>query len=121
MHEPQWQTLSTQPLIRRMEQYPVHYRASALDDLKDIFGFVLDRSQSRIVAEGFVGRIMDRCDAIGHAPLGGVARPEFGDGMRMVPFEKTAVIFYRVQRKRIEIVSIFYGGRDYSTLVGTEK
>jgi toxin ParE1/3/4 len=36
-------------------------------------------------------------------------------GLRTVPFERKAVIAYRVT-KAVEITNIFYGGRDYEAL-----
>ncbi|MGO6899277.1 type II toxin-antitoxin system RelE/ParE family toxin, partial [Rhizobium ruizarguesonis] len=36
-------------------------------------------------------------------------------GLRTVPFEHSAVIAYRVT-KAVEIVNVFYGGRDYESL-----
>lgn len=35
----------------------------------------------------------------------------------MVPFERSAVIAYLIEDDRIRIVNIFYGGRDYESLL----
>ena len=68
------------------------------------------------VADGFIERIRARCRLIGNVPFGGVARDDLGSGLRMTPFERSAVIMYRVLDDRVQIVNVIYGGRDYEAL-----
>ena len=67
------------------------------------------------MAAAFVTRIMARCHKIGDVPFGGRARDDLVPGMRTVPFERSAVVAYRVTDV-VEITNIFYGGRDYEAL-----
>ncbi|WP_306838648.1 type II toxin-antitoxin system RelE/ParE family toxin [Neorhizobium huautlense] len=64
-----------------------------------------------------VDQLIARCESIGNAPSGGVARPDLGDGIRMVPFECRAVIPYRVDDTTVEITNVFYKGRDYGAII----
>ena len=98
--------------MRRLE---VSFRPHAVSDLEDIFRAVIWVSQNRITAERFVARILARCRRIGDAPYGGRPREDLQPGLRTVPFEKTAVIAYLVF-DHVEIVNVFYGGRDYEAL-----
>ncbi|WP_353019119.1 hypothetical protein [Mesorhizobium sp. M0800] len=41
----------------------------------------------------------------------------FAPGLRTVPFEHSAIIAYVGSHDLVRIVSIFYGGRDYETLM----
>lgn len=100
-----------------MKRLPVTYRPEAAADLEEIFLYVLDKSGDLITAKRFTNRIKARCDKIGNAPRGGAPRPDLGEGLRLVPFEKSAVILYRVTDIEVEIVNIFYGGRDYDALM----
>lgn len=100
-----------------MKRLPVTYRPEAAADLEEIFLYVLDKSRDLITAKRFTNRIKARCDKIGNAPRGGAPRPDLGEGLRLVPFEKSAVILYRVTDIEVEIVNIFYGGRDYDALM----
>lgn len=102
-----------------VKMLPVTFRPAAADDLEEIFLFILERSQHHPTAKDFTDRIVTRCEKIGNAPNGGVARDDLGKGLRLVPFEKTAVIVYQVQPAAIQIVNIFYGGRDYEALMGS--
>lgn len=99
-----------------MRRLPVAYRPEARTDLADIFRMVLRISQNVPTARGFVQRIKDRCERIGDAPLGGRPRDDLEPGLRMVPFEHSAVIVYRVEPERVRIANVFYGGRDFETL-----
>lgn len=69
------------------------------------------------MALGFVDRIRRRCEAIGELPEGYPARPDLGPDIRIAPFERSAVIAYRVIDAAVEIVDMFYGGRDYEAIM----
>jgi toxin ParE1/3/4 len=98
-----------------MRRVDVVYRPEAISDLQEIFRFVAEASQSQSVATRFVNRIMARCRKIGDVPKGGRPRDDLAPGLRTVPFERTAVIAYRVDHV-VEITNIFYGGRNYEAV-----
>jgi toxin ParE1/3/4 len=99
-----------------IQRLPVVYRLAAIEDLEAIYLLILEVSGSSQTARGFVGRIMARCRRIGNVPSGGRPRDDLAPGLRLVPFERAAVIAYVTQRDRVEITNVFYGGRDYETL-----
>jgi toxin ParE1/3/4 len=90
---------------------------SAVSDLEAIGTYILENSGSENIAQGFVDRIKERCESIGNAPRGGRSRDEILQGLRAVPFEHSAVIAYMIEGDIVRIVNIFYGGRDYETLM----
>lgn len=69
------------------------------------------------VALKFTLRIEDRCQSIGDAPRGGRSRDDIVPGLRTVPFEHSALVAYIIDDAVVRIVNIFYGGRDYETLM----
>jgi toxin ParE1/3/4 len=95
-----------------MLRYKVFFRPSAEKDLLNIFDRVFEVSQHHGTAQQFVSRIIQRCRRVGNVPFGGRPRDDLFAGMRTVPFERSAVIAYVVTDK-VEIINIFYGGRDY--------
>ncbi len=99
-----------------MKTLPVRFRPEAEADLDEIAHYVVEQSGSIQTALGFLGRIRTRCLSIGDTPLGGVARDDLAAGIRMVPFERSAVILYRITDDAVEIVTIAYGGRDHEAL-----
>lgn len=99
-----------------MPRLEVGYRPEALADLEEIFRFVLRRSASPSTARRYVERLRERCRRIGTLPEAGRPRDDLLPGLRTVPFERVAVIAYRLADGRVEITNIFYGDRDYEAL-----
>ncbi|WP_341486958.1 type II toxin-antitoxin system RelE/ParE family toxin [Pararhizobium sp. A13] len=99
-----------------MRRLKVLYRPEAIADLGEIYRFVAMRGQNRVIARDFVERIKARCSRIGNAPLGGISRDDLESGLRTVPFEKSAVIAYKVEKDAVRIGNIFHGGRDFEAL-----
>ena len=97
-----------------MRRLPVRLRVEAVDDLWRIGQVLLGAGVSEAVTNGFVDRIERRCHAIGDAPQGYPAREDLGPGLRAVPFERSALIVYRLEPDAVEIVSVFYRGRNYT-------
>lgn len=100
-----------------MQRFPVEYRADAIDDIEQLFLYVLETSSDVITAARFTDRVFARCETIGDAPFGGVPRDDLGPGIRIVPFEKKAVILYIVRDQTVWITNIFSGRRDYAALL----
>lgn len=98
-----------------MRRLPVRYRPEAMDDLKSIYRYIAAASGSGSVAQGYIARIMARCRKIGDAPNGGTPRDDLLPGLRTVPFERVAVLTYRVS-DTVEILNVFHGGRDFEAL-----
>jgi toxin ParE1/3/4 len=101
-------------MIQRLE---IEYGESARNDLAEIFKHIVEAGGNAEVALKFVLRIEDRCQSIGNAPRGGRPRDDIAPGLRTVPFERSAVIAYVVTDHLVRIVNIFYGGRDFETLM----
>jgi toxin ParE1/3/4 len=99
-----------------MQRLEVRFRPEAIRDLTAIFHYVFELSRSFETSRKFVQRIRDRCDSIGNVPHGGRPRDDLEPSLRTVPFERTAVIAYKVEDDRVRITNIFYGGRNYETL-----
>lgn len=99
-----------------MQRLPVIYRPEAVDDLEEVFLYVLEASRDFRTAQDYTERIRARCESIGNAPRGGRPRDDLFPGLRTVPFESSAVIVYVVRVDAVEIVNVYHGGRDYEAL-----
>ena len=100
-----------------MQRFPVEYHADAVDDIEGLFSYILETSFDAVTAARFTDRIFERCEKIGDAPFGGIPRNDLGPGIRIVPFERKAVILYVVRDQTIWITNIFSGRRDYAALL----
>lgn len=101
-------------MIRRLR---VEFADSAKDDIYNITEHIALATGSYRTAAKFVVRIEARCDRIANAPRAGRRRDDLVPGLRTVPFEHSAVIAYIVENDAVRIINIFYGGRDFETLL----
>ena len=100
-----------------IQRLPVVLNESALLDLQNIASYIFNQGGSERTALNFTDRIKARCHRIGDVPRGGRMRDDLIPGLRIVPFERSAVIAYVVEQDMIRIINIFYGGRDFETLL----
>ena len=100
-----------------MKRLQVRLRAQANQDIKDIFDWIASESGHPPTAEKFIGRIYDACETLGEFPLKGRTRDDLKQDVRTLPFERIAVITYRVLTDEVEVLNIFYGGRDWEAIV----
>lgn len=98
-----------------MKRLRVRLRPKANQELKDIYDWIVSESGQPQIAEKLLGRILDRCESLGEFPMQGRARDDLKQGVRILPFERTAVIAYRILSDEVEVINIFYAGRDYET------
>ena len=68
-------------------------------------------------AEAYVSALMDQCDALADFLMVGQARDDIRPGLRTTGFRRRAVIAFAVTDETIEIIGIYYGGRDYGPLL----
>ncbi len=87
----------------------------ALSDLESIGDYIAEDSPR--AARLFVGELPDRCGRLLNAPLGGVQRPELGDGLRSVPFGRY-VIFYDVIDQVLTVQRVLHSARDIGAVFG---
>ena len=99
-----------------MKRHPVEYRQTAMEDLQAIFEYVCVESSDVITASRYVDRIFEQCEKIGNSPHGYTERSDLRDGIRLVPFEKSAVILYVIENETVWITNILSGKRDYEAL-----
>jgi toxin ParE1/3/4 len=100
-----------------VKRFEVSYREAASADIQDIYRRVYEVSLDPVTADRFTGRLIAACERIGDVPHGGRPRDDLLPGLRTVPFEKRAVIAYLIEGERVVITNVFYGGRDYESLL----
>lgn len=101
-----------------MRSLPVRFREEAIADLEEIAAYLVGQEAHETVVLSYIGRIRKQCEKIGDVPEGYAPRPDLGPGIRLAPFERSAVIAFRIAQDGVEIVNVFYGGRDYAALLG---
>lgn len=87
------------------------YLHGADADLDLIYHWLAPRSGAAI-ALAYVGRIEAACQRLTDFPRRGSPHEELEPGLRSIPFERRATIYYRVTDSAVEIVHILHAGRD---------
>lgn len=97
-------------------------RPEAVADLRQLYLYIAERSGSPNVAIGYIGRIRARCETLLAFPESGRRRDDLRPDLRIIGFERRTVIAYTVlPGGDVEIGRIFYGGRDYETLLRDDQ
>lgn len=93
---------------------PVVFLPEATEQIEAI-GNYLAENASPDVARRMTAKLVTRCYRIGGLPFGGTPRDELRSGLRSVPFDHNATIFYRVTQTEVLISAVLYRGRDVTT------
>ena len=66
-------------------------------------------------AIGYIDRIEDFCRGLSAFPDRGNRRDDLRPGLRVLGFERRAVIAFRITADTVTILRVLYGGRDLGT------
>lgn len=65
-------------------------------------------------------RVYAACTALETFPKRGAPREDLGPGVRLLGFERRVAIAYGVNENEVEILGVFYGGRDFAAILRAE-
>jgi toxin ParE1/3/4 len=95
----------------------VSFSPEAEKQLLALYTYIAD-AKSADVAHGYVSAIVEFCQSIGEFPHRGTARDELRLGLRTIGFRRRVTIAFVVNKdERVTVVGLFYGGRDYESLL----
>jgi toxin ParE1/3/4 len=94
------------------------FRRGAERDLNRLYEFIRDEAGPEI-AITYVRRLRAYCESFETFPERGRRRDDIRPGLRLIGFERRAVIAFTVKDNAIEIGRVFYGGRDVEALLGS--
>ena len=92
--------------------HKVIFRRRAEARLTELYDYIAAQS-SPDVAINYIRRIRTSCLALQDFPERGTRRDDILPGLRTIGFERRVTIAFRVLKRRVEIISIAYGGRDF--------
>ncbi|MGZ2457673.1 toxin ParE1/3/4 [Rhizobium anhuiense] len=79
-------------------------------DLLDIYEFIA--SDNPLVDIEFIRRLKQVCHGLEDMPEGGEPREDFAPGVRILVFERRLAIAYRIVKDRVQVLRLFYAGRN---------
>lgn len=69
------------------------------------------------IADRFTGAIIEHCEKLTDFPNRGTPRDDLRPGLRTMAFRRRVTIAYAVDRDRVSILGIFYGGQDFEVIL----
>lgn len=99
--------------------HTVVFSPEAAEQLEELRDFIA-AAASPAVAAGYVEAIIDYCESLRDFPLRGHSRDDIRPGLRITHYRKRAVVAFSVDAARVSILGVFYGGRDYESLMDTD-
>jgi len=91
--------------------FDVRFSQEATEDLFEIWLYIA-RDSGADRADGIEARLRASCLKLANFPGRGSPHEQLEPGLRSIPFERRATIYYRIGRDSVEIVRIRYAGRD---------
>jgi toxin ParE1/3/4 len=93
----------------------VEFSPEARADLIELYDHVaVQDGLARAI--GYIDRIEECCLGLAHFPERGSRRDDLRAGLRILGFERRAVIAFRINTDAVVILRILYGGRSLTTL-----
>ena len=93
----------------------IAFEGPARDDIVEIEQWGAERSNTTI-ADAYVARIYDKIDRRRTFPRRGSARPEFGEGVMTLSFERRLLILYRADDDLVRVLRVIASKRDLRAL-----
>ena len=95
-----------------MRQRKVVLTAQTIDDLQAIHSYIELQAGSKI-ADGYIERLKSFIRGFDLASERGIQRSDIFAGLRIVGFEKRVTIGFVVDQSTVQVLRIFWSGRDW--------
>jgi len=102
-----------------MKTFRVYLTPDAIKDLESLYDTIANKSGFPERAGAYIEKLHEKCHRLGAAPFQGIRRDDLMENLRVTPIDKKAVAAFIVNAPQqvILILNIFYGGRDYETIM----
>lgn len=88
----------------------------ARDQLDAIYDHIA-AAASREIARRFTDGILDHIGKLTDFPLRGTMRDDLQPGLRTTAWRRRVTIAFAVEEATVVVIGVFYGGRDFETLL----
>lgn len=102
-----------------MKPYEVYLLPDAVQDLENLYHYIADKSGLPETAWAYIEKLREKCRKLAIVPICGQQRDDLMTNLRITPLDKKTVAAFLVDEaaQTVLILNIFYGGRDYETLL----
>ncbi|MCO4862933.1 type II toxin-antitoxin system RelE/ParE family toxin [Cupriavidus sp. WGlv3] len=99
-----------------MRTYPVVFAPEFVEQLESLYDYIAEETSPYIAAR-YTDAIVEYCESLSTFPHRGTQRDDVRRGLRITHYKKRAVIAFAVDTDKVSIIGLFYGGRDYETML----
>lgn len=100
--------------------FSVVFTPEAEAQLVDLYACIAAEASPEIAAR-FTEGIVRYCESLSTFPARGNRRDDIRPGLRTTSYRKRVAIAFHVDKDRVNIVGIFYGGEDYEAVLTEEE
>jgi toxin ParE1/3/4 len=94
----------------------VVFAPEAQEQLADLYHYIAAAASADIAAH-YTEAILNYCESLSSFPLRGTVRHDIRPGLRITHYRRRAVIAFTADTQQVSILGIFYGGRDYESVL----
>ena len=99
-----------------MASHRIVFTPEARDQLDSLHAYITTAADAEI-ASRFVDGIIDHVATLTDFPNRGTPRDDIRAGLRTIPWRRRVTIAFVVEETAVVIIGIFYGGRDFESLL----
>ncbi len=100
--------------------YSVVFTPEAEEQLIELYRYIAAAASAE-VAERYTSGIVTYCEGLREFPHRSVRRDDIRPGLHLTNYQGRVVIAYAVDADEISIIGLYYGGRDYESLLHTDE
>lgn len=96
--------------------YRIVFTPEARDQLDDLHAYLSAAADSE-TASRFADGIIDHIAGLSEFPKRGTPRDDLRSGLRTLAWRRRVTIAFMVEETDVVVIGIFYGGRDFESLL----
>ena len=96
--------------------YAVVFTPEAEEQLAALYRYIRDEASPEIALR-YTSAIVAHCESLRDFPRRAVRRDDIRPGLHITHYKGRAVIAFSVDAEQVSIIGVFYGGRDYETIL----
>ena len=96
--------------------FTVVFTPEAEGQLVELYRYIAAAGSAEVAAQ-YTEAIVSYCEELAAFPYRGRARDDIRPGLRTIGFRRRVVIAFAVFGQTVAIIGVFYGGRDYESVL----
>jgi len=92
------------------------FSPEAEEQLAALYGYIAGAASPNVAA-GYVEAIVQYCESLATFPHRGTKRDDIRPGLRITHYKKRCSIAFAIHDNHVSILGVFYGGRDYESIL----